>query len=121
MVSQFSQFPIYQLQADRQRIADDIDRLEGQLRVKIDPDIDEADPRLTDQVVVLALLNNARQQASDLDHAISQAQAGGYGICEDCGQTIDPERLEIFPQTTLCVSCKLIRENGFSRWRVKAA
>ncbi|MFD4787475.1 TraR/DksA family transcriptional regulator [Streptomyces sp. NPDC058459] len=30
---------------------------------------------------------------------------GGYGICETCGATIPPERLEIRPTTTQCVGC----------------
>jgi RNA polymerase-binding transcription factor DksA len=38
------------------------------------------------------------------------ALAGRYGICADCEGLIDPERLEIFPLTTLCVPCKSKRE-----------
>jgi DnaK suppressor protein len=98
------------LEADRQRISDEIARLEQQLRTRIDPDIDEADPNLSNQVTLVALLKNARQKAIAIDHALSQARGGGYGICEDCGQPIDPERLEIFPQATLCVPCKSARE-----------
>ena len=109
------------LAADKAALAQKIDQLERQLRAEVDPDVDEADPGVGDQVVTLALLNNARQKADDLERAINQAQAGGYGICEDCQQSINPERLEIFPQTTLCVRCKGAREQVGSRWQVRAA
>lgn len=32
--------------------------------------------------------------------------------CEDCGNPIDPQRLEVFPQTKLCVACQLGEESG---------
>ncbi|HET6223066.1 MAG TPA: TraR/DksA C4-type zinc finger protein, partial [Dongiaceae bacterium] len=44
------------------------------------------------------------------DAALEQADAGTYGICERCGQPIDPERLKIMPEATMCVSCKTIVE-----------
>ena len=101
---------VTELEAEGQRIAEEIAHLEQQLRARVDPDIDEGDPNLSNQVTLVALLNNARQKAGAIEHALRQAQGGGYGMCEDCGQSIDPERLEIFPQATLCVPCKSVRE-----------
>ena len=34
------------------------------------------------------------------------AEQGTYGICERCGNPIAPERLQIFPETRLCIDCK---------------
>jgi RNA polymerase-binding transcription factor DksA len=31
---------------------------------------------------------------------------GKYGICERCGQPIDPARLEVRPDATLCLNCQ---------------
>lgn len=40
-----------------------------------------------------------------------QAQAEGrYGICEDCGRPIPPERLAVRPEATRCVECQRRRE-----------
>jgi len=41
-----------------------------------------------------------------MDRAIRLAQNGAYGICEQCGERIDPARLEILPQATLCLRCQ---------------
>ncbi len=30
---------------------------------------------------------------------------GTYGICEDCGNDIQPERLEVRPLSVKCVDC----------------
>ena len=42
--------------------------------------------------------------------ALSRVKIGKYGICEDCGQMIDTDRLMIYPEATLCVSCEKKRE-----------
>ena len=110
---------ISRLQADRHQITLDIQRLERDLQAEIDPNVDEGDPGMTDQVTTVALLENARRKVEEIEKAINQAESGSYGICEDCGEAIDPERLEIFPQATLCVACKAGREGA--PWRRRAA
>lgn len=42
--------------------------------------------------------------------ALARLKMGKYGICEDCGRMIDTERLTVYPETTLCVSCEKKRE-----------
>lgn len=114
MYHPFENLPTVKLEADKRRAARDIERLESQLQQQVDPDVDEADPGLSDQVVTRALLKNARQKAEAIEWALQQAKSGNYGVCDDCNRTIDPERLAIFPQTTLCVSCKSKQESGQS-------
>jgi RNA polymerase-binding transcription factor DksA len=43
---------------------------------------------------------------SETEHALRKFEQGTYGLCEGCGQQIDPGRLEALPQVSLCVSCK---------------
>ena len=105
------------LHKQKAEVEDDIKRFEAQLQVGVDPDIDEADPGLTLQTVTIALLRNARRKIESIERALAQAKIGGYGICETCGQAIAPERLEIFPQSTLCVSCKSKQEAKNGRYR----
>lgn len=38
--------------------------------------------------------------------AIEKIQNGTYGICENCGKPINPERLDFLPEATHCVSCQ---------------
>ena len=44
-------------------------------------------------------------QIEKLHHALKRVNEGAYGICENCGKPINPERLEILPTTTLCAEC----------------
>ena len=42
--------------------------------------------------------------------ALTRIKVGKYGICEDCGEMIDTDRLIIFPEATICVKCETDRE-----------
>ena len=69
-------------------------------------DVDDAASDLVERDKTLALIFTLESKLEDIDHAIKYAEVQNYGICENCGKEIDPERLEIFPETTLCVDCK---------------
>ncbi|RME51532.1 MAG: TraR/DksA family transcriptional regulator [Caldilineae bacterium] len=112
MQTQIARQTIQQLEAEKRQVEADIARFEAQLRDRIDPNPEEADPGITSQTVVMALLRNARRKMDAIEQALRQARNGGYGICEGCGQPINPERLKIFPQATLCVPCKSRQERN---------
>jgi DnaK suppressor protein len=54
----------------------------------------------------LALENRIREQLAEVEHALQKFQEGTYGLCDSCGQPIDPARLEALPQASLCLNCK---------------
>jgi len=54
----------------------------------------------------LALEKRIIDQLAEIEHALSKFENGTYGLCDSCGQPIDPARLEALPQATLCLSCK---------------
>ena len=54
----------------------------------------------------LALENRIRQELSGIEHALQKFDEGTYGLCDSCGQPIDPARLEALPQASLCMNCK---------------
>ena len=54
----------------------------------------------------LALEKRVREQLAEVEHALHKFEEGTYGLCDSCGQPIDPARLEALPQATLCLSCK---------------
>ena len=41
-----------------------------------------------------------------VEAALKRIEDGTYGICENCGKPIQPERLEAMPWVTLCIDCK---------------
>jgi len=42
--------------------------------------------------------------------ALTRVKLGKYGICEECGQMIDTDRLIIYPEATLCAKDARKRE-----------
>jgi len=54
----------------------------------------------------LILEKLVRDQLAELEHALHKFDQGTYGLCEICGQPIEPARLEALPQARLCLSCK---------------
>ena|SRR5688572_19619847 len=42
--------------------------------------------------------------------ALTRLRIGKYGICEDCGQMIDTDRLMVYPEATLCAKDARKRE-----------
>ena len=54
---------------------------------------------------VVALLEQARRRLSDVEAALAHREAGTYGICENCGRPIAPERLAARPAARTCIDC----------------
>lgn len=72
----------------------------------------EAASDVFEQQRALTLRQHLERQLRAVEEAIERAQQGTFGICEGCGKPIPPERLEIVPETRLCVECQRQRE----RW-----
>lgn len=53
-----------------------------------------------------------QDEVQHIQQALRRQAEGRYGICDDCGESIDPERLEVRPQATLCISCQRKVEEG---------
>jgi DnaK suppressor protein len=98
------------LQKERERTLVELGRLREALKSEVDPDADEGDPDLVEREKVMALVQRLERKLESVDDALRHAQKGTYGICERCGEPIDPARLEIVPEATLCVKCKAIVE-----------
>ena len=54
----------------------------------------------------LALEKRIREQLVGVEHALHKFEEGTYGLCDSCGQPIDPAPLEALPQASLCMNCK---------------
>ncbi len=57
-----------------------------------------------------ALKNELTKKIIQTKKALTKIKIGTYGICEDCGKMIDTDRLVVYPEATLCVSCEAKRE-----------
>lgn len=54
----------------------------------------------------LALENRLNGLLTEVDRALRKLDEGTYGICDSCGKSIDPARLEALPQANLCMVCR---------------
>ena len=54
----------------------------------------------------LVMEKRVNEQLADVEHALHKFEEGTYGLCDNCGQPIDPARLEALPQASLCMTCK---------------
>lgn len=54
----------------------------------------------------ISMMEQLQQTSAELTKALERIELGTYGSCERCGTTIPPERLEVLPTASLCVSCK---------------
>jgi DnaK suppressor protein len=52
-----------------------------------------------------ALIDQARDQLTEIDAALGRLAGGSYGRCERCGQPIRAGRLEARPTARTCVGC----------------
>jgi len=62
------------------------------------------------QAMALATRQRQEQRLRQLVAALRRIDEDDYGYCEDCGQPINPKRLEIDPATLFCLDCASARE-----------
>jgi len=118
---------IEELKKARERALFEIERLKEDLQAEIEPASATDDDAAADAAAdvyerskIISLIQNREAKVRSLESAIKAAEEGTYGICEMCGAPISPERLEIVPETTLCVQCAAKREQTFHRWQLAA-
>ncbi len=110
MVRDTTEVQVEKLEAERERVVLDVERLRDAYRFEVDGNVDEGDPNFAEREKVMALMRGLGRKLESIDNALRQAEDGRYGICERCGEPIDPARLEVVPEATLCVQCKTIVE-----------
>jgi len=110
------------LERFRKRLEEDKDRLEEQIE-DYERDLEEA--RLTESssdrspdpgnaeassmkleyAKELSVGQNTLDLLDKANRALARIDAGTYGICESCGNSIPVERLDVLPYSTVCVTC----------------
>jgi RNA polymerase-binding transcription factor DksA len=96
-----------------QELAVELQMLERRLENKPDFGLGAGSPGVYSWEMALNRKERATQQQEELHLALERIKAGVYGVCQQCGQPINPERLEILPATPLCVTCSAaVEESG---------
>ncbi len=103
------------LQGERARLVGQLDDLgvteEGELRTDQDfgDGFADAASATAGRAERLGIAENLVELLRNVDRALSKVEQGTYGICERCGKTIDPDRMEYRPTSRYCVECKALR------------
>lgn len=101
-----------ELERDLEQAREELAQLEERLESKGDYGLGRGDPLIIRWELNLALREEMKRKVEQLEEALERAKEGNYGICESCGQPIDPERLEVLPSTALCIRCAREVEEG---------
>ena len=59
-----------------------------------------------EQAKNLALRQNLERELEMIELALEKLAKGTFGPCENCGQLIEPARLEALPQAMFCLPCQ---------------
>lgn len=51
-------------------------------------------------------LNQIARELDAVETALARVREGNYGFCDDCGNEIDPARLEVMPSAHRCIECQ---------------
>jgi DnaK suppressor protein len=94
------------LETERDQVRVELARLREYLKTEPEPSSDEVDLDVYEREKNLALVRHLEQKVEEIDKVLRTAKKGTYGICERCGNPIDPARLKALPETTHCVKCK---------------
>ena len=49
--------------------------------------------------------NNLLLAVERVDRALAKLDDGTYGVCDSCGRPILPARLQVAPESTVCIDC----------------
>jgi RNA polymerase-binding transcription factor DksA len=78
------------------------------------PDIgsqpDESAQEITEYEQNISLEHSLEDELMLIKNALKKIEDNKYGLCESCGQEIPFGRLEIRPQSVLCISCMAKKE-----------
>ncbi len=92
---------------EEEQLLHEIENLSAQVRTgEVEIEIEEGDPEVIEREKNVALLVALENRLASVRSALQAMERGTYGICERCGQEIPIERLEVYPDASLCVKCQ---------------
>ena len=98
----------------RQLLEDEKRRLQAELTeigygegggLHYDPNFADSSQVTAERGEVEALAGKLREALGEVERALAKLDDGSYGKCDDCGQPIDPLRLEAKPAAPYCINC----------------
>ncbi|MGB4813226.1 MAG: TraR/DksA C4-type zinc finger protein [Methylophilaceae bacterium] len=74
--------------------------------------VDNDDVAVVDKLSDLdnAIVGLRLQKVDDINGALERMHAGAYGLCVDCGEAINIERLKVYLTAKRCIQCQTQHE-----------
>jgi len=72
--------------------------------------MDQMQARVDLDMAVL-FVNTDFQTKKKVETALGLLNQGEYGTCQECGDPINPKRLEAIPWTTMCIGCQELHDD----------
>ncbi|HRJ44076.1 MAG: TraR/DksA C4-type zinc finger protein [Caldilineaceae bacterium] len=94
------------LEGEREQVTSELNNLRSAMLNEVDTEPDEGDAEIFEREKTAALIAVLERRIQDIEHALRAIEKGQYGICERCGNPIEPERLEVKPDAILCLNCQ---------------
>jgi len=91
---------------EEEQVLDELRHLRDLMLDEVDIDPDEGDAEITEREKNAALIAVLENKIQDIQAALRSIEKGSYGTCARCGKPIEPGRLEVKPDATLCVACQ---------------
>jgi DnaK suppressor protein len=95
-----------ELVADRESHLRELERLHVALLELPEVSVEEADPAVGEHAQTILTIKRVEEHLAEIERAIQTVGRADYGVCEKCGEVIDPERMRVLPETRLCIKCK---------------
>ena len=93
------------LRRELEELRAQITALERTRGEKPDYGLGKGAPAVTRWELDQTLLQRFKQQAANIERTLSQMIEDTYGVCEQCGRPIHPDRLAVLPNTKICIHC----------------
>jgi RNA polymerase-binding transcription factor DksA len=90
-----------ELLARAAKVRADITRSSGPL----DKDFAEQVVQMENDAVLAGIGEATASELAQINRALAQLDAGTYGVCSRCGQSIDARRLAVLPYSDRCIAC----------------
>jgi RNA polymerase-binding transcription factor DksA len=82
-----------------------LEEIDETLRQPEEQDSQERAGDWDEDEVMDRLASSIREEIGLIRNALKRIDKGHYGICEACSRPIDPRRLHVLPQATMCARC----------------
>jgi len=82
-----------------------ISDIDTELHKLLPADWEEQATQLESQDALEGIEKSKLREVRQIREALRRIAQGGYGVCAQCGEPIDPKRLKALPTATRCIAC----------------